>query len=190
MERLEFCSIQPLCICCCECSLFCFGPLAKLHGFAQVDNFVLECLDLGRAHALHIVNEHVDESVVRLGRQVGPEHGPFHGVGGAVGIWAHSARLHRLVLSVEDDLLPGDKRCVVDIVATDHQHAIVIQLLNLLHSGQVCRALKILHIDEGGASLQERSVGESVAELEGCWDALAVLGVCKTSVDLLVQHLC
>ena len=164
------------------------GPLAEFHGRVQLYHLFLEHFDLGGASTLHVEDESVHQAVVRLGRQVRTQHGPRDCVWRAFWVGTDHAGLNRLILPVQDDLLPTNEWCVVEVVAANEKNAVVVKLLDLLDCGQARARLPVRPVDEGLADGLEGRV-ESVAELEDCGDTLAKFRVCQSPIDLSILHL-
>ena len=169
-------------------SLLSLGPFAEFHGFVQLYHLVLENFDLGSASSLDIEDEHVHQAFASLGCQVGAEHSPRDSVWRAVRVGTDNARFNRLILPVQDDLLPGSGRCVVNIVAANEQNAIIVELLDLFNRGHALARLPVRLVDEGLADGQEGRV-EGVAELKRCRDTLSKFRVSQAFVACLMQHL-
>ena len=100
--------------------------MIELKDFLQLDDLILEDFNLCRACTLHVVDVSVHEGLNGLGSHVGAEYCLFNCVGRAVGVRAHKVSLNRLVLSVDQDLLPGRVRGVVDVVPTINKDAVVV----------------------------------------------------------------
>ena len=164
-----------------------FGPLGELECSLQLDALVLELLDLGSSLALHIVDVLVDHGLHSLGRQVGPDQGLRGRVVAAVGVGSDHVRLNRLVLPIDEDLLIGGVRGVVNVMTTVHHDTIIVKLLNALDRSQAVRRLKVKLAHESSAHASERS-RHGVAELQRCWSALSELRIGQTSVDFARVH--
>ena len=169
-------------------SLLSGGPLGEFHGLVQLYHLVLEHFDLGGTSTLDIEDESVHQAVVGLGGQVGTEHGPRDCVWRAFGVGTDHTGFNRLILPVQDDLLPTREWCVVKVVAANDKNTVVVKLLDLLNCGHARASLPIRPVDKRLADSQEGSV-ESVAELQSCRDALAKFRVCQSPIDSRMLHL-
>ena len=64
-------------------------------------------------------------------------------------VCTHCAGLNRLILPVQDDLLPGRVWCVEKVVASDHEDTIIVELLYLLDRSQTTWVLPVMVVDPG-----------------------------------------
>ena len=165
------------------------SPLIVLKDFLQLDDLIFEDFDLRGASALHIVDVGVHEGLNGVGAHVGAVQRLLNHIGRAVGVGAHDVSLNRLVLSVDQDLLPGRVRGVVDVVPAVNKDAVVVELLDFLDSREVSRSFPVVLFDEGFCNGDEGRV-EGVAELEDGGGALAKFWVCKTHVYFVDFHFC
>ncbi len=67
-------------------------------------------------------------------------------------------------------------------MATVHDNAVIVKLLNFLDGGQAASILPVVLVDEGFADAQDRLV-EGVAELNGSGVALVQLRVSESFID-------
>ena len=148
----------------------------------QLDDMVLESLDLGCAHTLHIVDIGVHQRLDSLRGEVWPEDRLLDRVGGPIWVGTNNVRLDRLVLSVDDYLFPRRERSVKGVVATVHHNSVVIELFNLLDGGQTRLLLPVVLVEEGLADAQNW-LSKGVTELDCGRNALVQLRVSKSLVD-------
>ena len=164
------------------------SPFAEFHGLLDLEHLLLEEIDTASVSTLDIEDVLVHESLNGLRSQVGSEDSLGDAVRSTVGVSADDIRLNRLVLSVDQDLLPSDEWSVVDVVPTVHDDAISVELLDLLDDGVASWHLPLVLLDEGFSHGGDRRL-ERVTELEGGRDSLSKLGVSETLVNFFKQHL-
>ena len=127
------------------------SPLGKFECTMHLHDLGLEEFNFASTLSLNIVDVHVNERLDSAGGEVGPDDGLGGRVGGAVGVRADDIRLDRLVLAVDEDLLKGRERGVVRVMPTEHDDAVIIELLDLLDCGELVGRLKVVLAEEGGA---------------------------------------
>lgn len=148
----------------------------------QLDDLVLEDFDLGSTRSLHIVDVGIHQRANSLAGKVGSEHGSLSGVGCAIGVGADELSFNGRVLTVDDHLLPGGERGVVDVVPFVDHNTVFVQLLNLLNCGETVGCIPFVLLEESGAHVGEGGV-ESVTELQDSRVVLTELGVCESFVN-------
>ena len=141
-------------------------PLIELYGLVQLCHLSLEKRGLVEGVSLHVVNEVVHDCLDCGCRgQVRTVDRLLDREGAAVGVCTDHIRFDRLVLSVDQDLLPRAEWGVVDIVATVDHKTVFIELLDLLNGCQLGGLFPVVLADQALADGQEGHI-ESVAELQ------------------------
>ena len=149
------CQVKHQASCSFSSSLLSCIPFSELHGFADLNDLVLEDFDLGSASALHIIHKGVHEAFRSFCRHVWPENCLLNRVWRAIWVRTYDARFNGLVLSVHNDLLPGSIGCVPDVMATNHKYAVGVELLDFLNRGDARRLLPVVLVDESLANSHE-----------------------------------
>ena len=85
-------------------------------------------------------------------------------------------------------MLPRRVRCVEDVVAADHENAVVVKLLHFLNRSQSICSLPVEVVDPGLAYIEERSI-ERVTELEWSGNTLLELRILYSPIRDSVLHL-
>jgi hypothetical protein len=91
-------------------------------------------------------------------------------------------------LTVDEDALPGGHWGVKDVMATIHDHTILVQLLNRFNRCQTVWLVPVVLFEESSADVSEWS-RERVSELENGGVILTKLRVGKTFVYFTSVHL-
>jgi len=165
------------------CSLFGF-PLGKLDSLKQLGNVALEGFHGGDGVlSLDVVHVGVDGRGLASSNLVGADHVSSDRVSGAVGVAGDNTGLNRLVLTVNDDFFPGGLSHVSCLVTTVEHNTVVVQLLDVVDSGEGEARLPVVFLEESFGDVEEGEL-ELVLELEGGGSAGRSLGVEKAVVGL------
>ena len=130
---------------------------------------------------MDIEDEVVHQGLSIFGGEIGPENGPLDSVGRALGVCTHCTGLDGLILSVQNDLFPSRVWCVENVVAADHEHAVIVELLHLLDCSKSIWTLPVMLVDPGLTDAEERRV-ECVTELERSGNSLLEFRIRYSSI--------
>ena len=137
-------------------SLLLFSPLCKLYGLSQLYYLCLESRDLVDGASLHVVYVGIHDCPDGWCRGQVRTVNRFHDWEGAsVGVWTDHVRFDRLILSVDQDLLPWGEHSVKGIVASVDQNTVFVELLNLLDCRQISWLLPVKLANHALADGQE-----------------------------------